>query len=77
MSQQQHAYHVEAHVVGAGKSTSTIKETEIVFDTSDGQSDVLPGPADLLTLAFAACVLKNVERFSRMFRSGTRARRST
>ncbi len=66
MSQQHLKYHVEAHVVGAGQSTSTIKQTEIVFDTSDGQSPELPGPADLLTLAFAACVLKNVERFSHL-----------
>jgi len=36
------------------------------LDTSAGQSDLLPGPADLLTMAFAACVLKNVERFSKI-----------
>ena len=72
MSQQLLSYHVEAQVSGPGVSSTTIKETEISFDTSSGQSTVLPGPADLLTLAFSACVLKNVERFSRMlpFRYG-------
>ena len=29
-------------------------------------SDELPGPAELLCSAFAACLLKNVERFSEM-----------
>jgi len=66
MSQQVLSYHVEAHTSGPGVSSATIKQTEIAFDTSAGQSTVLPGPADLLTLAFAACVLKNVERFAGM-----------
>jgi uncharacterized OsmC-like protein len=66
MSQQNLTYRVEARRVEPGVSTTTIKETEIVLDTSDGQSAVLPGPADLLTLAFSACVLKNVERFSHL-----------
>jgi len=42
----------------------------IEFDTSASQSDLLPGPADLLIMAFAACVLKNVERFSRILSFG-------
>lgn len=66
MNAQISSYHVEARTVRRGRSSTTIKETEIEFDTSDGQSAVLPGPADLLTLAFAACVLKNIERFSRL-----------
>jgi len=58
------SYAVEARVVRAGVSAATAKGSVVEFDTSAGQSDVLPGPADLLTMAFAACVLKNVERFS-------------
>jgi len=57
-------YTVEARVVRAGVSAATLKRSVVEVDTSAGQSDVLPGPADLLTMAFAACVLKNVERFS-------------
>lgn len=57
-------YRIEARVVRPGVSAATAKETVIEFDTSAAQSEVLPGPADLLTMAFAACVLKNVERFS-------------
>jgi len=66
MSQQRLSYHVVARTSDRDVSSATIKETMISFDSSAGQSAVLPGPADLLTLAFAACVLKNVERFSRM-----------
>jgi uncharacterized OsmC-like protein len=47
-----------------------VKERSIEFDASAEQGDLLPGPADLLTAAFAACVLKNVERFSHILRFG-------
>lgn len=57
-------YRIEARTVRPGVSAATSKKTALEFDTSAGQSEVLPGPADLLTIAFAACVLKNVERFS-------------
>lgn len=58
------AYQIEARVVRPGVAAATSKQAVIEFDTSAGQSEILPGPADLLTMAFAACVLKNVERFS-------------
>ena len=60
------SYQIEARVVRPGVSSATSKQSEVEFDTSSGQSEVLPGPADLLTMAFAACVLKNVERFSKL-----------
>jgi uncharacterized OsmC-like protein len=53
-------------VVRPGISATTSKQELIEFDTSAGECDALPGPADLLTMAFAACVLKNVERFSQI-----------
>jgi uncharacterized OsmC-like protein len=66
MTAQVLTYGVTASVVGPGVSRGRIaeKSAEVEFDTSAGQSDVLPGPADLLVTAFAACVLKNVERMS-------------
>jgi uncharacterized OsmC-like protein len=60
------SYEIEARVVRPGVSAATSKQAVIEFDTSAGQSELLPGPADLLTTAFAACVLKNVERFSQI-----------
>ena len=59
-------YSVEAAVVQRGLSRAVCREASIEFDTSVGQSASLMGPADLLASAFAACVLKNVERFAKM-----------
>jgi len=59
-------YIVEAALVQRGLARATCREASIEFDTSVGQSDSLMGPADLLASAFAACVLKNVERFAQM-----------
>jgi uncharacterized OsmC-like protein len=68
MSGQRLTYSVRARVVGPGVSRADVagKTETIAFDTSAGQSPALPGPADLLVAAFAACVLKNVERMSRL-----------
>jgi len=60
------AYVVEARIVEPGVSEVTCRESRIAFDSSPAQGDELPGPAELLGAAFAACLLKNVERFSRI-----------
>jgi uncharacterized OsmC-like protein len=57
-------YEVIARVVGPGLSRAESKQASIECDTSAGQSQTHMGPAELLVSAFAACVLKNVERFS-------------
>ena len=49
-----------------GVASGKAKGRTIEFDTSRTGSDELPGPAELLILAFAACLLKNVERFSHL-----------
>jgi uncharacterized OsmC-like protein len=36
------------------------------FDGTAGRLEDLPGPADVLSAALCACILKNVERFSHM-----------
>jgi uncharacterized OsmC-like protein len=59
-------YEVEARIVGPGVSEAACKSSRIAFDSSPGQSPDLPGPAELLASAFAACLLKNVGRFSEM-----------
>ncbi len=60
------SYEVEARIVRAGVSEIQAKQERITFDSSSGMGEELPGPAELLCSAFAACVLKNVERFSEM-----------
>jgi uncharacterized OsmC-like protein len=58
------AYEVDARTVQAGHSEVSAKRATIAFDSSPQTSAELPGPAELLCSAFAACLLKNVERFS-------------
>jgi len=57
-------YEISASVSQGGQATVQAKRSEIRFDGSAEQNPVLPGPAELLAMAFAACALKNVERFS-------------
>ena len=59
-------YDITAHTNGDGTSTVVTKGESIRFDSSPTQGDDLPGPADLLTAAFAACMLKNVERMGQL-----------
>lgn len=56
------SYDVHAATIGGGTSEAHTKQATLQLDSSPLQRDRLPGPADLLTAAFAACVLKNVER---------------
>ena len=59
-------YEVRARIARPGVSEIQAKQERISFDSSPQMSDELPGPAELLCSAFAACLLKNVERFSEM-----------
>jgi len=59
-------YTVDAGRAEAGVSVARTRDAEIRLDTGVDLSDDLFGPADLLGAAFAACLLKNVERFSRL-----------
>mgnify|MGYP000465105020 CR=1 FL=1 len=59
-------YAVHARIIVPGRSEILAKESRIAFDSSPGMGDELPGPAELLASAFAACLLKNVERFAKI-----------
>lgn len=59
-------YTVHATTRGEGVGAIRTKASAIDFDSSPTQGDRLPGPADLLTSAFAACILKNVERMGQI-----------
>ncbi len=61
-------YTVDAGRAEPGISIGRTRQAEIRFDTGVDLSDDLFGPADLLGAAFAACMLKNVERFSHLLR---------
>ena len=59
-------YQVTARTVSHGVSEARCADETIRFDSSAMPASELPGPAELLAAAFAACVLKNVERFAGM-----------
>ncbi len=66
MTAQGAATHYEVHGenVAGGTARLVARGSTISFDGSAATGDLLPGPADLLAAALAACMLKNVERFS-------------
>ena len=51
-------------VKGGGGATIAANKTNIRFDATDDRDNILPNPAELLLSALAACILKNVERYS-------------
>jgi uncharacterized OsmC-like protein len=59
-------YTVDAENRPGGAGAIASRTSVIAFDGSADTGEQLPGPADLLAAAFAACTLKNVERFSHM-----------
>lgn len=68
-------YEVDGENLPGGAAHLTTKGGVIAFDGGATSGEALPGPADLLAAALAACMLKNVERFSRILRF--RYRRAT
>lgn len=74
-TEPERTYRVRAATNGDGTSTITTKQHHLDVDSSPVQGDQLPGPADLLTAAFAACALKNVERFGEILQLDWRAAR--
>lgn len=56
-------YRVRARTTTQGRAAADVAEETIAFDASwaAGPSG-LPGPAELLAAAFAACLLKNLQR---------------
>ncbi len=61
-------YDVSAEQVIPNISTARAKRAQLYFDSSPQQSTHLMNPAELLLSAFAACLLKNVERFAEKLR---------
>ncbi len=57
-------YSISALSVAKNDATLDIKESRIVFGTTEKTASELPNPAELFLSSFAACILKNVERFS-------------
>ena len=57
-------YSISATSVAKNDAIIDIKESKFKFGTTKKTAVELPNPAELFLSSFAACVLKNVERFS-------------
>ena len=59
-------YQIKASSISNQDAVVHIKDSNIDFGTTPNTAEILPNPAELLLGSFAACILKNVERFSGM-----------
>lgn len=57
-------YQITAYSKAGGEAQATIGESTVSFDASADNILELPNPAELLLTSLAACILKNVERYS-------------
>ncbi len=57
-------YHITAESKPGGTAIAKSKETIIPFDAAAESGEQWPSPAELYLALFAACILKNVERYS-------------
>jgi len=61
-------YKISATVKQGGSAKATANQSEIRFDATSGRDEVLPNPAEMLLTSLAACILKNVQRYSEMLK---------
>ncbi len=61
-------YKITAQVMSPGTAKAEANQSEIQFDATSGRDNVLPNPAELLLTSLAACMLKNVQRYSEILK---------
>mgnify|MGYP000300426237 CR=1 FL=1 len=61
-------YYIKASSIAHKDAVVHIKQSNILFGTNPTTSETLPNPAELYLSSIAACILKNVERFSGMLK---------
>ena len=61
-------YQIKASSISDQDAVLHIKQSDIDFGTTPETAEILPNPAEMFLGAFAACMLKNVERFSEMLK---------
>ena len=57
-------YEITASVQQGGSAKATANRSDIAFDATSGRDELLPNPAELLLTSLAACMLKNIQRYS-------------
>jgi len=61
-------YQIKASSISNKDAVVHIKQSNLDFGTTSKTAETLPNPAELFLSSFAACILKNVERFSGMMK---------
>lgn len=57
-------YKISAVVRNGGLANAIANHSGITFDATSGRDEILPNPAELLLTSLAACMLKNLQRYS-------------
>jgi uncharacterized OsmC-like protein len=57
-------YEISAVVQNGGLAKAIANNSGIAFDATSGRDEILPNPAELLLTSLAACMLKNLQRYS-------------
>ena len=70
-------YKITATAHEGGKAKAVANQSEVAFDATSGRDDVLPNPAELLLTSVAACMLKNVQRYSEILKIPYRSAKIT
>lgn len=70
-------YEITATVEQGGVAKAIANHSEIAFDATSGRDEALPNPAELLLSSLAACILKNVQRYSEILHLPYRQARIT
>lgn len=60
-------YQISGSAIAHGKAVFSVRENETIFGIASSEKQ-LPNPAELLLGSFAACCLKNIERFSELLK---------
>lgn len=61
-------YQIKASSISNKDAVVHLKQSNLDFGTTSKTAETLPNPAELFLSSFAACILKNVERFSGMMK---------
>jgi len=61
-------YEIKAEVKAGGTAQAQVNQSVVHFDATSGRDDVLPNAAELLLTSLAACILKNVQRYSEILK---------
>lgn len=70
-------YKITATVQTGGKALAVANQSEVSFDATSGRDDTLPNPAELLLTSVAACMLKNIQRYSEILKIPFRSAKIT